>query len=320
MSAAHPTDSFALGDRPLTLELYAAVADRQLGVTLSDEARRYMMEIRASLLKQLGSGAAIYGVNTGYGADSTRRLAPETIRIVQRNTILSHAVGVGPQVPRRIVRGMLLLKAAGLAKGYSAVRPELVDLICGLLNEDILPLVSEQGSLAASGDLVPSGHMGLALIGEGEVDYAGRRVTAEEALQSAGLAALNLEEKEGLALVNGTAFTEAYALEVVMNARHLVKTADIAGAASLQAMKGHLGAFSKRGRSPAIRGLTCGRGEHSSPVRGIPTAHRREEQRSRSVLLEVHASSPWRIAGRPCLCAERGRDRTRRLHRQSLDL
>lgn len=236
----------ALGEKPLTFEQYSAVADGRLEVALSNTARRRMTVHRDSLMRQLASGAAIYGVNTGYGADSTRRLAPETIRTVQRNTILSHVVGVGPEVPRRLVRGMLLLKAAVLAKGFSAVRPELVDLICGLLEHDIVPIVPEQGSLAASGDLVPSGHLAMALIGEGEVIHSGRRVAAADALKAAGLKPVELEEKEGLALVNGTVFTEAYAIEVVMSAERLLKTADLAGAATLQAMKGHLGAFSER--------------------------------------------------------------------------
>jgi histidine ammonia-lyase len=160
--------------------------------------------------------------------------------------VLSHAVGVGPEAPPRIVRGMLLLKASVLAKGYSAVRPALVELICGLLNADILPIVPEQGSLAASGDLVPSGHLALALVGEGDVTHGARRSSAAGALRAAGLAPIELEEKEGLALVNGTVFTEAYALEVARAAERLLKTADLAGAATLQAMKGHMGAFSER--------------------------------------------------------------------------
>ncbi|HXJ48800.1 MAG TPA: aromatic amino acid ammonia-lyase, partial [Candidatus Acidoferrum sp.] len=236
----------AIGEKPLTFEQYGDAADGRLEVRLSDAARRRMEIHRESLMRQLASGAAIYGVNTGYGADSTRRLAPETIRTVQRNTILSHVVGVGSDVPSRLVRGMLLLKAAVLAKGYSAVRPELVDMICGLLNHDIVPIVPEQGSLAASGDLVPSGHIAMVLIGEGEVTHSGRKMAAADALRAAGLVPIELEEKEGLALVNGTVFTEAYAIEVVMCAERLLKTADLAGAATLQALKGHLGAFSER--------------------------------------------------------------------------
>ena len=222
------------------------VSEGKRQVELSGAARKRMEAHRKSLLGQLASGTAIYGVNTGYGADSGRRLAPEAIRTVQRNTVLSHAVGVGPEAPRRIVRGMLLLKAAVLALGYSAVRPELAALICGLLNHDIVPIVPEQGSLAASGDLVPSGHLAMALIGEGEVTHAGERVPAAKALKTAGLKALELEEKEGLALVNGTVFTEAYAIEVLVSAERLLRAADLAGAATLQAMKGHLGAFSER--------------------------------------------------------------------------
>ncbi|MHB8612058.1 MAG: HAL/PAL/TAL family ammonia-lyase [Candidatus Dormibacteraceae bacterium] len=238
--------SLSLGGSPLTFEEYGDVVDGRLDVQLSHASRGRMNVYRESLTRQLASGAAIYGVNTGYGADSTRRLAPEAIRTVQRNTVISHAVGVGPEVSRRLVRGMLLLKAAVLARGYSAVRPELVDLICGLLNHDIVPVVPEQGSLAASGDLVPSGHLALALIGEGSVIHAGRRVAAADALRAAGLTPVELEEKEGLALVNGTVFTEAYAIEVVVRTERLLKAADLAGAATLQAMKGHLGAFSER--------------------------------------------------------------------------
>jgi histidine ammonia-lyase len=245
MTAA-ASSPLALGEKALTIEQYLAVSEGKLQVELAGATRKRMQAHRKSLLGQLASGTAIYGVNTGYGADSGRRLAPEAIRTVQRNTVLSHAVGVGPEVPRRIVRGMLLLKAAVLALGYSAVRPQLAELLCGLLNHDIVPIVPEQGSLAASGDLVPSGHLAMALIGEGEVMHAGERVPAAKALKTAGLNALELEEKEGLALVNGTVFTEAYAIEVLVSAERLLRAADLAGSATLQAMKGHLGAFSER--------------------------------------------------------------------------
>ena len=235
-----------LGDGPLTFEQYVAVADGHRKVLLSASSRRRMADYRRSLLRQLASGTGIYGVNTGYGADSTRKLSHQDIRTVQRNTVLSHSVGIGPTVPNGVVRGMLLLKGAGFAKGYSAVRPELAELICALLNNDIIPVVPEQGSLAASGDLVPSAHLSIALIGEGDVTHAGRQTSAAEALHVNGLAPIELEEKEGLALVNGTAFTEAYAIEVVLSAERLLKTADLVGAATLLAMKGHLGAFSER--------------------------------------------------------------------------
>jgi histidine ammonia-lyase len=188
----------------------------------------------------------MYGVNTGYGADSVRTLAPEILRAVQRNTIVSSAVGVGELAPREIVRGMMLLKANTLAMGFSAVRPIVAELLVDLLNHDIVPVVPQQGSLAASGDLVPSGHLGQALIGEGDVFHSGRRMSAADALLENGLAALVPEEKEGLALVNGTVFTEAYALEAVIRTEQLLRTADVAGAATLQALKGHAAAFDER--------------------------------------------------------------------------
>ena len=248
-----------IGAGPLTLDAYHAVAAGRATVGLSDVARRRMLAFRASLLRQLSAGARMYGVNTGYGADSTRTLAPDMVRTVQRNTVLSHAVGAGPETPHEIVRGMMLIKANVMAIGNSAVRPELAELLLELLNHDLVPPVPEQGSLAASGDLVPSGHLALAVIGEGHVVQGGKRIVTREALRQAGLRELVLEEKEGLALVNGTAFTEAYALAATDRAGQLLKVADIAGAASLLALRGHPEAFANRAVSvrPHPGSLRC---------------------------------------------------------------
>jgi histidine ammonia-lyase len=177
-------------------------------------------------------------VNTGYGADSTTSLAPDDVRAVQRNTLTSHAVGTGRDLAAPLVRGMLLLKAHVLAMGPSAVRPQVAEMLLALLAHDILPAVPEQGSQAASGDLVPQGHLGQALLGAGRVVAAGRPMTAAEALAGAGLAPLVPEEKEGLALVNGTAFTTAWALEDLRGAERLLRTADVAAAMSLQSLRG----------------------------------------------------------------------------------
>ncbi len=246
MDAAYEGTPLELGDAPLTLDDYLQVTHQGRAVRLAPAARVRMESFRASLQRQLEAGRRIYGVNTGYGADSVTTIAPETIRRVQRNTLLSHAAGTGVPIPISHARGMLLLKAVVLVQGYSAVRPIVVDMLLDLLNADIAPLVPEQGSLAASGDLIPSGHMGLAMIGEGEVFYRGERVPAAQALRAAGLEPLAPAEKEGLAIVNGTSFTAAYALENVCAARHLLATADICAAASLQALKGHTGAFDPR--------------------------------------------------------------------------
>lgn len=240
-----------LGDHLLTLDEYDLVASAEAGVRLSPTAVERMERYRASLLRQLAAGVRMYGVNTGYGADSVTSLEPGDIREVQRNTVVSHAMGTGDIAPPRIARGMLLLKASVLAQGYSACRPVVAELLLELLNQGILPVVPKQGSMAASGDLVPCGHLGSALLGEGDVIVGDQRVAAVIALADAGLTPLELQEKEGLALVNGTTFTEAYALEAVLRAERLLRAADVAAAASLQALQGFLGAFEER--SLAVR-------------------------------------------------------------------
>ena len=240
-----------LGDHALTLDEYDSVASGQAEVRLSPEAIERMERYRASLLRQLAGGVRMYGVNTGYGADSITSLEPGEIREVQRNTVVSHAMGTGDIAAPRITRGMLLLKASVLAQGYSACRPVVAELLLELLNRGILPVIPEQGSLAASGDLVPCGHLGSALLGEGDVRIGDRQMAAATALVEAGLSPLEPEEKEGLALVNGTSFTEACALEAVLRAERLLRAADVAAAVSLQALKGFLVAF--EARSLAVR-------------------------------------------------------------------
>src|SRR5438105_1357945 len=148
-----------IGAAPLTLVGYLDVTRHGRPVRLAGAARTRMEATRALLRRELDGGRRIYGVNTGYGADSVTAIASDAIRRVQRNTLLSHAMGTGAPVPGPIVRGMMLLKANVLAQGYSAVRPAVVDLLLAMLNADVTPLVPEQGSLAASGDLIPCGHV-----------------------------------------------------------------------------------------------------------------------------------------------------------------
>jgi len=228
----------ALGAGPLTLDEYDTVVAGFARVDVPAGTRARMTAYRESLLRQLDGGVRMYGVNTGYGADSRNALATHDIRTVQRNTLTSHAVGTGEQCSDDLVRGMLLLKANVLAQGLSAVRPDVVELIADLLNHGIAPIVPAQGSLAASGDLVPHGHLGQALIGEGRVRVRGRALSATDALAAAGLEPLVAEEKEGLALVNGTAFTMAWALRDVAWARRLLQAADVVATMTMEAMRG----------------------------------------------------------------------------------
>ncbi len=246
MTARRRKRAVTVGDHPLTLDEYRRVTEQRAAARLAPDAVERMHRFRVSLLDQLAAGMRMYGVNTGYGAASTTPLDPHEIRHVQRNTILSHMAGTGPDAAPEVVRGMLLLKASVLAQGYSAVRPVVAERLVDLLNHDILPIVPEQGSLAASGDLVPSGHLAGALVGVGEVFVHGRRRPAAEVLAAAGLEPIEPEEKEGLALVNGTAFTEALALSAVLRAARLLRAADVAAAITLQAMKGFLAAYEVR--------------------------------------------------------------------------
>jgi histidine ammonia-lyase len=235
-----------VGDGGMSPSDYHAVVDGAATAELSATGRARMERHRAELLRQLAGGTRMYGVNTGYGADSTTSLAPGDVRTVQRNTLTSHAMGTGRPLSAPLVRGMLLLKAHVLAMGPSAVRPAVVDLLLALLARDILPVVPEQGSQAASGDLVPHGHLGQALLGEGTVVAGGREAPAAHALADAGLDPLVPEEKEGLALVNGTAFSTAWALHDIRLAHRLLRAADVAAALTLQALRGHPSAADAR--------------------------------------------------------------------------
>ena len=152
----------------------------------------------------------IYGINTGFGSLCNTEIAENELQDLQENLLKSHACGMGDEVPEDIVRLMLILKAQSLSKGFSGVHLNTVQLLIECYNRGISPVVYELGSLGASGDLAPLANMSLALIGIGEVYYNGKKTTASKALESAGLTALRLEAKEGLALINGTQFMQAY--------------------------------------------------------------------------------------------------------------
>src|SRR6478609_3658014 len=158
------------------------------------------------------SGRPAYGVNTGFGKLAQTQIPREDLALLQRNLILSHSVGVGPLLSDEVVRLVLLLKVASLARGYSGVRPEVVDALLALLNAGVYPCIPSKGSVGASGDLAPLAHMAAVLIGLGEVRLGGHVMPATDGLAAAGLAPLALGPKEGLALLNGTQVSTALAL------------------------------------------------------------------------------------------------------------
>jgi histidine ammonia-lyase len=200
----------------------------------------------AAVTKALGSGAALYGVNTGFGKLAQTRIGADKLEQLQRNLVLSHAVGVGPELPERVVRLALAIKIVTLAQGRSGVRRTVVDALMRLLAANALPVIPSQGSVGASGDLAPLAHLSCALIGEGEVRLAGEKIAAREALGRIGLEPLTLGPKEGLALLNGTQISTALALDALFRAQDVFDAALVAGAMSVDAMKGTDAPFDER--------------------------------------------------------------------------
>lgn len=220
------------------LEAFRLVVREGAPVSLAPEAKKRIEQGRTFVEELVREGAPIYGVNTGFGRMAEVRIPNSDLKLLQRNLLLSHAIGVGEPFPPEVVRGMLLLRAASLALGYSGVRPVVVERLLEFLNLGIHPVVPSQGSVGASGDLAPLSHMCLPLIGEGEVEYRGQSGSASEVLKQARLEPLELEAKEGLALINGTQAMASLLALLVIDSETLLKTADIAAAMSVEALKG----------------------------------------------------------------------------------
>lgn len=185
-----------------------------------------------------GDDSIYYGINTGFGSLCDVQIPSNELRQLQLNLIRSHACGTGDIISPEIVRVMLLLKIISLSAGYSGVRVELVEQLITLYNNDILPVVYEQGSLGASGDLSPLAHIGLVLIGEGEVHYKGRRVPTKEVFHRLEITPIDIQAKEGLAILNGTQFSTAHALYTLLESQHLIEFAHQTATLSIEAFNG----------------------------------------------------------------------------------
>jgi len=215
-------------------------------VAIAVEAKQRIAAGRAAIEQILAEGRVVYGVNTGFGKLSDVHIPPEKLGALQINLVRSHAGGVGQPLSVPEARAMVLLRANVLAKGFSGVRVELVELLVAMLNAGVTPVIPEKGSVGASGDLAPLAHLALVTIGEGEAWFAGERLAGGEALRRAGLEPTVLAAKEGLALLNGTQAMNAVGLLALERARRLVRLADVAGAMSLEALKGTPAAFDER--------------------------------------------------------------------------
>ena len=222
----------------LGIEGLAAAARGPARVSLGARAQAQLAASRAALEQAMARGEVLYGVNTGFGSLAQQRIDDDQLREVQRNLILSHASGVGEPLPVDVVRAMMILLCASLARGLSGVRPALCAQLVSLLNADVTPVVPSIGSVGASGDLAPLAHAALVLIGEGEATHAGRVVSGAEALRIAGLTPLVLEAKEGLALINGTHLMAASAALVLADLEPVWAAALAAAAMSIDACRG----------------------------------------------------------------------------------
>jgi histidine ammonia-lyase len=231
---------------PLTLSDVIQVARYHAPVTLAAETTTKIFANRAYIEQLLKTEELVYGVTTGFGRLASVQIAPEDAQHLQRNLILSHAVGVGTPYSQEVVRAMLLLRAQSLAQGVSGIRINILQMLVECLNRGIHPIIPSQGSVGASGDLAPLAHLALALIGEGDVEVNNQVMPSAVALQQAGLKPLVLEAKEGLALINGTQAMTAVGAIALHDALELATAADIAGAMSLEALKGTLHAFDPR--------------------------------------------------------------------------
>lgn len=235
-----------LAGQSLTLEQIDAVAHGNLPVTLSPAALEGIDAARRVVEEIIAAGRVVYGINTGFGKLADVRIADGDLRELQANLVRSHACGVGPALSIEETRAMLLLRANVLAKGFSGARRKVVDTLLAMLERGVHPVIPEKGSVGASGDLAPLAHLALVVMGEGEAIYRGEQLPGGEAMQRAGITPVQLAAKEGLALLNGTQAMASIGGLALLRAHRLARTADVAGAMTLEALLGTPVAFDER--------------------------------------------------------------------------
>ena len=235
-----------LNGSPLSLEEIAAVAYGREAAQVAASARSRVLASRKVVDDIVTREAVVYGVNTGFGKLADVRIPREELGALQLNLVRSHACGIGLPLSEPEVRAMMLLRANVLALGFSGIRPEVIELLCEMLNQRVHPVVPEKGSVGASGDLAPLAHLGLSLIGEGEAFFDGKRMESGEALKRAKLKPLQLGAKEGLALLNGTQAMHAVGGLSILRAKRLANVSDVAGAMTLEGLRDTPAAFDPR--------------------------------------------------------------------------
>ncbi len=235
---------YQIGSGELSFDLVERILNENMKLELSDEGRARIQKCRDYLDKKaVESKVPLYGITTGFGSLCNRSISPEDLSTLQENLVKSHACSVGTEVSPVIVKLMLLLKAHALTLGHSGVQVETVQRILDFFNNDVLPIVYDRGSLGASGDLAPLANLFLPLIGEGEVNYKGKRQDAITVLNQYGWKPVKLQSKEGLALLNGTQFMSSNGVYALLRARRIMKGADMIAAVSLEAFDGRIDPF-----------------------------------------------------------------------------
>ena len=233
----------------LTLQDVVNVARNYYQVEISGDAEKRINKSREIVDNIVAENRVIYGITTGFGKFSDVSISGEDCKTLQRNLIISHACGFGNRLDSDIVRAIILLRANALSKGYSGIRLSTVKTLIEMLNKGVHPCIPEKGSLGASGDLAPLSHMVLPMIGEGEAEYKGEILNGREAMEAAGIPIIELVAKEGLALINGTQVMTAIGALALWDGINLVKSADIAAALTVEALRGVKDAFDLRTHS-----------------------------------------------------------------------
>lgn len=290
-SAPASAEPLRLDGQPLTIADVESVAREGRPIELGPQARHRMLQSRAVVDTRSGGGEALYGINTGFGSLSRVRIAPESVRDVQRNLIRSHAAGVGEPLPVANVRAMMTLAAASLSRGFSGVRPVVVDTICTFLNRGVTPVVPSRGSVGASGDLAPLAHMALALLGEGHSVAAGESRPTGIFVIARGIEPLVLEAKEGLALINGTHFMASAGAMTLRELERVQQAALAAAAMAIDACRA-TDAF----LDPRLHAARCQPGQ-------IAVAARLRELLAGSQILPSHRENDPRVQDPYCLRA-----------------
>lgn len=215
-------------------------------IKLTEKAKERILKSRKTVEKLIEKGEVIYGLNTGFGKFSTKKISADKIIKLQENLIISHAAGTGDPLDNNIVKTMILLRVNALAKGYSGIKLNTLNTLIKLFNKNIIPVIFEQGSVGASGDLIPLAHMVLPILGKGKVKYKGEVVDSISALKNEGIKPIKLDSKEGLALINGTQMMSAIESLSIIKAKRLADTADLALALSLEGLTGIKEPFDER--------------------------------------------------------------------------